>query len=266
MLRVLKAFAIQEYALPDASSQPCIMSVMDEKGVPLEDSYVVKIFRQHMLNHTCKEVYASFLAKHFELNIPESVLVEVSYTLIRELKKQEKYKNWEITEGVYFASKYIPNSRSFTDIVPLRSYNYWELGNIFAFDVLIMNIDRQCENPNVIVKNQAIYVIDHELSMNISRTFDEYLTLNHWDKTIQIDRGGHVFRHHLRKLDKRNKVTFHEFAENLRTLKPEILYKYAEQLAEYDYLPFDIRTIVLYLAEVKSNESKFLTLLDKLLH
>jgi hypothetical protein len=265
MLPVLQAFAFQEYALPDASSLPCIVSVNDENGIPLQDSYVVKIFQQHMLNHTCNEVYGAVLARHFDLKTPESVLVEISYPLIRELKKQEKYKKWDVTEGVYFATKYIPDGRSFTDTIPLRNYNYWELGNIFAFDVLIMNLDRQCRNPNIIIKNQNFYVIDHQLSLNIFKTFDEYLAQNFWDKTIISDGGGHLFRHHLRHLGKKNKFTFDEFAENLRTLKPEILYNYSLQLSEYDYQGYNIEKIIAYIAEVKRNESKFLALLDKLL-
>jgi hypothetical protein len=265
MLPIFKATAFQDYAIQGGSSQPCIMSVMDEKRRFLEDSYVVKIFKDNSLEHTCKEVYGSVLAQHFELNTPEPILVEVNNTMINELKKHEKYKNWQITEGVFFATKFVKDTKSFTDTIPLKKYDYWVLNNIFAFDVLIMNSDRQRLKPNIMVKNKEIFVIDHELSMNISKTFDEYLDDNHWNYSIKENREGHLFRHHLQNISKKNKVTFDEFFENLRTLNPQLLYNYALQLAEYQYEPLDIGKIISYLADVKKNESKFLTLLNNLL-
>ncbi len=265
MLPVLEAFALERVDF-GGSSLPCIVSVKDENGNPLRDWYVIKIFSDHRRDHTCKEVYASILAQHFELNTPEPALVYVGNALLNQLKKHEKYKNWKVTEGVFFASKYLIDAKSFTDTVPLRKYEYWEIGNIFAFDVFIMNSDRQVGNPNLIVKNKNIYVIDHEYSMRVSKTFDDYLIKNHWDKTIKEDNGGHLFRQHLWQMSKKSKVTFDEFAENLRTLNLEKLYVHVEQLAEFEYGQLDIGNIVSYFADIKKNESKFLTLLDNLLH
>lgn len=88
---------------------------------------------------------------------------------------------------------------------------------------------------------------------------------NHWDYSINQNRGGHLFGQYLRHYGKKNKVTFDEFIENLRTLKPQLLYNFALQLAEYEYNPLDIDKIISYIADVKRNESKFLTLLDNLL-
>lgn len=265
MLPIFKATAFQEYAIQGGSSQPCIISVVDEKGRYLEDPCVVKIFKDNCLNHTCKEVYGSILAQHFDLNTPEPVLVEVSKTMINELKKHEKYKYWEVNEGIFFGTKYMEDAKSFTDTIQLKKYDYWVLNNIFAFDVLIMNSDRQRLKPNVMVKNKEIFVIDHQYSLNVFKTFDEYLNENHWNYSIKENREGHLFRQHLQNSGKKNKVTFDEFFENLRTLNPQLLYNYAEQLAEYQYEPLDIGKIVSYLADVKKNESKFLTLLDNLL-
>jgi hypothetical protein len=265
MLPVLKAVAFQEYAIQGGSSQPCIISVTDENGRFLKDSYVVKIFKDNCLDHTCKEVYASVLAQHFEINTPEPILVEVDNTMINELKKHEKYKNWQVNEGVFFATKYVEDAKSFTDTIQLKKYDYWVLNNIFAFDVLIKNPDRQRLKPNVIVKNKQIFVIDHELSLNIIKTFDEYLNENHWGYSIKENREGHLFRQYLQIVNRKNKVTFDEFFENLRTLNPQLLYNYAMQLTEYDYEPLDIGKIISYLADVKKNESKILALLDNLL-
>ncbi len=266
MLPFYKAIAFEKYALAGGSSQPCIVSVEDEFGNILEDAYVVKLFKTNSLNHTCKEVYAAFLAQHFDLKTPEPVLIEVNHTLIQELKKHEKYKNWHITAGVFFASKHLHGVKSITDGLSLQRYDKWEMGNIFAFDVLIMNTDRQVGKPNVIIKNNDIYVIDHELSMSVSHTFDEYVNQNHWDYFIKDKRGGHLFRNALNQLGQKEKITFDEFVEHLRTLAPETLYKYAEQLADYNYEALDIRKIVSYLASVKKKEAQFLALLDKLIY
>ena len=265
MLPIFKAFAFQEFALKGGSSQPCIMSVKDENGNLLKDDYVIKIYRDTNLNNTSKEVYGSVLAKHFGLKTPEPILIEMDNTMLNILKQHEKYKNWNVTEGVFFASKYLTGVQSFTDTLPFKYLDEWEMGNVFAFDVFIMNKDRQLKKPNVIIKNQDIYVIDHELSLGVSKTFQGYLVQNYWDYTIKENRGGHLFRQYLWKIGKKNRITFDEFTENLRTLNPEILYNYAEQLSEYQYEPLDIKDIVTYIAEIQKNESKFLALLDKLL-
>ena len=127
MLPILTAFAFQEFALKGGSSQPCIVSVCDERGNFLKDSYVIKLFQHHNLNHTSKEVFASALAPIFDLKTPEPALIEVSHVLIQELKKQEKYKRWDIEEGVFFGCKYIPNAQSFVESLPLNQFAYWEI-------------------------------------------------------------------------------------------------------------------------------------------
>jgi hypothetical protein len=266
MLPVYKASAFQKFALEGGSSLPCIVSVEDDYGRLLNDDYVVKIFKQDKSNHTCKEVFAAILAQHFELKTPKPVLIEVNNALLNVLKKQEKYKNWQVTEGVFFGNQYLKNAKSFINTPDLDAYDIWEITNLFAFDVLILNTDRQLGKPNVLTKNQDIYVIDHELSMNISKPFDTYVNQNQWDYFIKDKRGGHLFRQYLCQVGQKKKVTFDDFFENLRTLKPKILYNYAEQLAEYDYAPLDIPHIVAYLEDVKKNESKFIELLNKLLN
>ena len=159
MLPIYKATVFQEFDIAGGSSRPCIVGVQNEKGIYLNDSYVVKIFRQNFLNHTCREVFGAVLAKRFDLKMPEPVLVEVNHSMIQELKKQERYKSYDIHEGVYFATKYLSNAKSFDERTVLKDYEYWELGNIFAFDVMIQNADRQVEKPNVIIKNKIIYLI-----------------------------------------------------------------------------------------------------------
>lgn len=101
--------------------------------------------------------------------------------------------------------------------------------------------------------------------MNISKTFDEYVAQNQWSYFIKDKRGGHLFRQFLAQTNKTIKVNFDDFTENLRTLKPKILYNYAEQLAEYEYNPLDVGKIISYLEEVKKKESKFEILLNRLL-
>jgi hypothetical protein len=261
MLPVLKAFAFREYALAGGSSQPCIVSAIDENDNI--DNYVVKIYQAQNLHHTCKEVYAAFLAQHFDLKMPDPVLMEIDRSMICDLKMQPKYQAWKVTEGVFFASKYVENANSFTDALPLKNYEE-QMGNIFAFDVLIMNVDRQVGKPNVLVKNQDIYVIDHELSMNIEHSFEDYLKQNRWDYSIKQNRGGHLFRQALIIMKKRN-LNFDEFSEYLRNLRPESLYDYAQQLAKYEHQTLDIGKIVSYLHEVKRKESTFLALLHQLL-
>ena len=155
------------------------------------------------------------------------------------------YRNWDITEGVYFGTRYITGGIDFTDDVK-HKIETWTKENIFAFDALIWNVDRTPRKKNLFLANDTIYLIDHELSLSIRRSFDDYIRSNDWVFLVKNPKGDkHLFFNDLSTANKKDKLMFEQFAENLRTLKPELLTGEAEQLFENgisidDYLPISL--------------------------
>ena len=260
MLPTYTATSIIEAPMEGGSTQPCLVVASAYNGVPM-GQYVVKIFKRRnieQINGTAKEVYANVLARHFDLKVPEAALIEVEYWLIEQLKAMAAYRNWDITEGVYFGTRYIRGGIDFTDDVK-HKIETWTKENIFAFDALIRNVDRTPRKKNLFLANDTIYLIDHELSLSIRRSFDDYIRSNDWVFLVKNPKGDkHLFFNDLSTKNKKDKLMFEQFAENLRTLKPKLLIGEAEQLFENgisidDYLP-----IAQYLKSASQNTSVFI--------
>ncbi|MGB0930780.1 MAG: HipA family kinase [Chitinophagales bacterium] len=268
MLPVYKATAIDQEALLGGSTRPCLMTVMDDKG-DIAGSYVVKIFKHYnteQYNPTNKELYGNVLAKEFDLNTPKPALIQVNNSLISQLKKSDRYKNWDIISGTYFGCELVENTLDFNQKA-LQKSEQWEIENVFAFDVLIRNVDRRVSKPNMFFKDGSIILIDHELSLNIDRSFDSYLQIeNAWRFITNEHRDArHLFLDYLKKQNKKEEVTFNDFLELLRTLNLRQLDEVANQLEDLGLYPIDYVPIKAYLREVKQNPHAFAKLLKKML-
>lgn len=268
MLPIYKATSIEKAPLIGGSTQPCLLLVASDSGIPI-GSYVVKIFKQRnleQLNSTSKEVYANVLARHFEVNTPNGALIEVEQWLINELKKLPEYTGWDITEGVYFGTAYILGGIDYNEGVK-NKVAIWDKENIFAFDALIRNVDRTPRKTNLFLVEDDPYVIDHELSLSITATFQDYLLRKDWVFLIANPKGGkHLFLEDLSNFNKKESITFDQFAENLRNLKPElILGKETDQLEECKIETSDYFLIEKYLKSAVKNTSSFIESLKSLL-
>jgi hypothetical protein len=268
MLPIYKAISIEKAPLVGGSTQPCLLLAASYDGIPV-GSYVVKIFKQRnieQLNSTSKEVYANVLARHFELYTPNRALIEVEQWLINELKKLPQYADWDITEGVYFGTTYILGGVDYNESVK-NKVRIWDKENIFAFDALIRNVDRTPRKTNLFLVSDDPYVIDHELSLAITATFEDYLRRKDWAFLVANPKGGkHLFLNDLSNFNKKDAITFDQFAENLRNLKPElILRKEAEQLIEYNSETHDYPRIEKYLQSAVKNTTIFIENLKSLL-
>ena len=268
MLPYYTATSIEKAPLVGGSTQPCLLLATEYNGTPV-GSYVVKIFKQRnleQLNGTAKEVYANVLAKHFDIAVPDAALIHVEQWLINDLKKLPAYANWDITEGVYFGTKYITGGIDYTEAVR-HKIDIWEKENIFAFDALIRNVDRTSRKTNLFLTNDATFLIDHELSLKFTDTFAEYLRRKDWAFLVANPKGGsHLFFNDLRDYHKKEGITFDQFAENLRTLKPEkLLRKEAEQLEEFGISTIDYRPIERYLKTAVQETTLFIENLKTLL-
>ena len=145
----------------------------------------------------------------------------------------------------------------------------WNPEMIFAFDVLIRNTDRRRTKPNFFLNDNVPVLIDHELSLNITKTFKEYVDRKEWrfiPSTEEVGaRSGHVFYAHLRKKGRKAPLDFGVFLEYLRVLDVNVISPYEHQLSELECYEENYVEIVNYLKEVKQNEGQFYSLLQDLL-
>jgi len=95
----------------------------------------------------------------------------------------------------------------------LESY---DLGSIYAFDNLILNVDRRTDKPNLLFKSEKAVLIDHELTLaTAENTRNKLINNNIWAHNYK----RHIFHEVLTKIDSKEKDGwFDEFAYYLRDL------------------------------------------------
>lgn len=182
-LPIYTAFAIEAPAILGGSTQPTIMSVKDGLG-KIIGAFVVKVFKWGNIEQyqpTNKEVYCNVLASSFDLETPFGALIHVEQYLIDELKSNPKYVNFDLRPGYYFGSKYLPNASLFQANSDDKLLDDSSLENIFAFDVLIRNMDRRVNKPNMLILKDSPVLIDHDIALQIEKSFEEYVELGLWN-------------------------------------------------------------------------------------
>lgn len=269
MLPVYEATAIHAPNLEGGTTRPCILEVEDING-RAQGCYVVKIFppKQEMECATAKEAFANVLSKEFGLQSPQGALINVTTDIIKELQTEYNYPR-TLTEGYYFGSEYISNVGRFDSSLFAEKFDTETRELIFAFDMLIQNTDRRLTKSNVLISYDGagydeIYLIDHEVSLDIQKTFAEYVELNIW-KTLPTARGEHICLASLKKESKKGGVEFNLFEEYLRTLRLNNLRTLDNQLQEHNIATDKLATVFPYLRDARSQSYLFSKHLQSLL-
>lgn len=283
MLPIYTATTIEQTAVLGGTTLPCMMTVVDDNCTPI-GQYVVKVFGQKHINQynpTKKEIFANILAQEFDLSVPPAALIRVKQPLIDELKENPNYKNIELKAGVYYGSKLINNHTAYTKDLKATDFDRDIMEQVFAFDVLIRNFDRrrgkegnnqkiEIGKPNVLLKDKEVYLIDHDLSLDISKTYAAYKSIDNYSNVVDGVKGQHIFLPHLKKLNENNTFTFDWFIESLRLLDFNELISCNTQINALNKNPFndpknDFQPIVGYLKEIQKNSTNFQQLLKDLI-
>ena len=266
MLNIYKATVLDRIAIKGGSTKPCIITVEDDLD-KVVGAYVVKIFRQnHILQAlpTNKEIICNVLAREFDLSVPEIALVHVDSFIISELKHSGHFDSVHILPGTYFGSEFIEKTIDYSINTPTYLFDTWEIETIFAFDVLIRNIDRRVAKPNLFIKDENFYLIDHELCFGApERTFKKCLENNSW-VFITRKASRHLFLDQLRS--NKEQLTFETFFYYLKNLNVEKLNTYEGILRNLGHDTIDFLLIKEYLYEVKANQKAFKALLLQLIY
>jgi len=261
MIEIYRAIAIDSIAIKGGSTKPCIMTVADDTG-KIVGSYVVKVFNQnHIQTHpTQREVICNVLAQEFDLSVPKMALIQVDKFIILELRKSGYFDGKLILSGIYFGSLYIEGAVDYSPATPTVSFEAWELKTIFAFDILIRNVDRRVDKPNLLLKDENFYLIDHELCFGATKwTFQQCLDNGNWNFISK--KSPHLFLERLKELEHHWFLEFETFFYYLKHLNIEKLNTFKDVFNDIGFDTVDFMYIKDYLYDVKHNSKVFETLL-----
>ncbi len=121
---------------------------------------------------------------------------------------------------------------------------------IFAFDALIANDDRRTDNPNVLVRGDEFFVIDHEAAFSFL-----YLVAGKypaWEVRNRRSPRQHVFFHQLRK----RKIDLSLFTARLAELGEERLEEVVHGMPS-EWMHGDVGRVSTHLRIVRDHAANF---------
>jgi hypothetical protein len=263
-LKVYNAISKTEDVKIGGTTKPWVVTVDTSSGIK---EYLVKLFSgkgDKQYQPTNKEFYASAIAEDLDLSVPSYALIYFDEEFLDTLTNEEKNRIQEIGRKYFFGCELITKNSNYSDALTNKHLETYDIENIFAFDVLIRNVDRREKKPNIFFQESTYYLIDHEQSLNVDRDFIHYFNESRrWEFIYKDIKGSHLFYKRLKKNKKYVSFDTFEFLLNGFSLNKidqiEVLLK-NKGFDTTDY--FSIRS---YLENIRINQPKFITLLHELI-
>jgi hypothetical protein len=267
MLPVYRAILFHDVYEKRNRTKPWLVSVNADGQIK---QFVVKLFGTNSIEtHDCvlKEVLGNVLAREFDLPVPNAALIDMGQEFASTLRNMELIEvlenaDWRLKFGTEEQKGILP----FNNTLPRsEARQLVEIDTVFGFDCFIRNIDRNRGNPNLLVKSNEAFLIDHELAFQIDeKSSDE--VLNHWFIQDRFFRD-HVFFDYLKHSNKADRQEYFDtFEEYLRTLNVNMLNSYFEQLSGAGFSPKNHILIREYIEQMKRNSSIFAQILKGLIN
>ncbi|MCX2477977.1 hypothetical protein OQY15_02675 [Pedobacter sp. MC2016-15] len=253
--------------LKGGSTKPWSVSCIDEGDPDLKlFPCVVKLFTPNNIAQSChiaKEFICSELAREFDLDTPESYVIDLSdEDFVDTLTPKDLKELQSKHQGATFCSRLV-NASLVNEELKKSTFSIWDCATLFAFDCMIMNADRggHHNKANLLLDDDGFIVIDHELCLHFidSDSEDAYEAIleefknNNWPQIYQ----HHLFYSKLKSYrgQKRNLFdTFREYLDRMDVNKIESL------IAQLQGFGIDVGgsdRLIQYLYSLKQNSNKY---------
>lgn len=147
-------------------TRPALVAVVD--SLQVETEVIVKISEgcaERKVGGLVAEAIAAMLAQDLRFPIPKPFLTEFSPAFVRSIADREIQTLAMRSSRIGFGSQRLPSGyRAWIPGSPITSSLLGLAARIFAFDLLIDNIDRRVSNSNILTDGTQIAIYDHELA------------------------------------------------------------------------------------------------------
>lgn len=158
--------------LETGANKPLILRGVDmETGIKKE--CVVKLQASERMTpyFSMKELLACFIAKELGLEVISPVIVRIdeqTVEIARGLSYCDRIGN---SIGLNFGSEYLQGFYQISEKEPLSLSQQKDAVEIFIFDMMIQNPDRNKQKPNMLMGGDRITILDHELAFSFLDVF-----------------------------------------------------------------------------------------------
>jgi hypothetical protein len=261
---VIEVFDAIEFIrlMEGGSTKPWLVTVL-HNGEPVP--YVVKLYstEHNQQNSTVlKECICSLLAQQFDLETPDIALINFTPSFIQSLSSDMRSFLRSRDQRIKFASKLIESAYvNYSPVLHNQYIESFDIGSIYAFDNMILNVDRRIEKPNLFFKNGKVALFDHELTLtNTINAQQSIKSKASWIHNFQ----RHLFYPVIREMKTTDKIhIFDTFSMYLRDIVNfDRLDSLVDLLHEYDHPVESFFDIKSYLCTLQQNERHFISLLN----
>jgi hypothetical protein len=205
--------------LESGKTRPCLFFCGSD-AEDINGAYVVKLKSSVEGKETglAFELIASELAHLLGLPTPEPAIIEITPALGAIMDDSEFVLRIGANAGLNFGSKFMAGGFMKWAVGMGIPTNLVQLAiEIFAFDAMIQNPDRRAEKPNVLWKDEELYMIDHEMSFSF--VYDIFPSPTPWKIAGLNFLKNHLFYHGLQQ----KTVNLDRFAGVLEALSDDNL-------------------------------------------
>jgi hypothetical protein len=177
------------------------------------------------------ELYASRLASHFGILVPEAALVAISSSFSDLVAQRHPSILYGVCNsiGLNFGSNLLIGGITWPVDKVIPEFIRQAATNVFAFDALIQNPDRRFDNPNLLVRGDHVYVYDHELAFSFLLAIAQ--TRSPWTLEREDYLDSHVFLRGLKGQPQDN-MNISDFISRLKSLTDDSLRQIASEIPE----------------------------------
>ncbi|MBT9394801.1 hypothetical protein KLP40_16665 [Hymenobacter sp. NST-14] len=116
-----------------------------------------------------RELLGCFAAWQVGLQAVKPVQIDVSPEFVALMRGRDEYGLVSRSLGRNFGSEYQSGLREFVAGQPLKAAELEQARLVFAFDVLINNVDRNALKQNMLTDGERIVLLDHELAFSFTK-------------------------------------------------------------------------------------------------
>jgi len=244
------------------STRPWQVTIL-ENEVPV--SYVVKLYDQVNNEQNCtvfKECVCSRLAREFDLETPDAALINFTPAFIASLPASLQAILPQKDPRLKFATRLVqPPYQNYSPALGESFLKSYDIATIYAFDNLILNVDRRIDKPNMFFKDGNVLLIDHELTLTTAQNAENAILGNRpWSHFYQ----NHLFFKELKEMDHLQRDgSFDGFSYYLRDLIDfDLLDEIVDQLMECDHPVQAYVPIKRYLCQAQQKQAQFVQLIE----